>query len=223
MKAVFSSVQEAMKEYDIAIHVTFVEIYNDEVGSAGTVTRRPMTKQAVEPERPLWTTLPPPPHPPPPRGVSCHDDACKACQMLDHTLLLLRACPMSPCLGSRLVHTQPRLVAGTAAAGVQIRDLLVHTEGSSVAAPAIAVRESPVKGVYLDGIRLVPSERLLAQPDMRCSPGPGKGRRAEAGTLCLLLPLVTKARCHCFAVLKQHPQSARCPDLSVLLDGCFGG
>ena len=33
MKAVFSSVQEAMKEYDIAIHVTFVEIYNDEVGS----------------------------------------------------------------------------------------------------------------------------------------------------------------------------------------------
>lgn len=64
VKAVFSSVQEAMKEYDIAIHVTFVEIYNDE-----------------------------------------------------------------------------------------IRDLLVHTEGSSVAAPAIAVRESPVKGVYLDGIR----------------------------------------------------------------------
>ena len=52
MKAVFSSVQEAMKEYDIAIHVTFVEIYNDEVGSAA-ITWRPMTKPAVKPERPL--------------------------------------------------------------------------------------------------------------------------------------------------------------------------
>lgn len=47
VKAVFSSVQEAMKEYDIAIHVTFVEIYNDEVGAAA-ITWRPMIKQGAE-------------------------------------------------------------------------------------------------------------------------------------------------------------------------------
>ena len=45
VKAVFSSVQEAMKEYDIAIHVTFVEIYNDEVGSAA-ITWRPMSMRS---------------------------------------------------------------------------------------------------------------------------------------------------------------------------------
>ena len=78
--------------------------------------------------------------------------------MLDHTLLLLPACHTSPCLRvTPCAHTTQTSSLGNVAASMQIRDLLVHTEGSSVAAPAIAVRESPVKGVYLDGIRLVPS------------------------------------------------------------------
>ena len=79
VKAVFSSVQEAMKEYDIAIHVTSVEIYNDEVG-LGAITWRPM----IEPERP--------------RVLQTCCGTLRDCQMLDPRLLLLPAGHTSACL-----------------------------------------------------------------------------------------------------------------------------
>ena len=136
-----------MKDYDIAIHVTFVEIYNDEVGSAA-ITWRPKTKPAIESERPLSLSVA---KMVPAGPVRCLTTRCCCCTYASIIYISLLE-------GHGLCDTQASLFSATAAAGVQIRDLLVHTEGSSVAAPAIAVRESPVKGVYLDGIRSVPSE-----------------------------------------------------------------